>query len=194
MGNAEAIRLLDKDLGCHLFIVGHAAPKKTREEMVQWLKFYFPGTKILALNPPTDDREFTGADYTIAVNGSEQWLAAGQRPQSVPPQLNISFRPGIQPYMMSWLRYDPAKEIAALGAPVLIIQGTTDLQVSVEDARLLAVGAQKAKLFLVEGMNHILKQVSKESEKQTASYSDPILPVSPALINEISRFVHQAKK
>jgi uncharacterized protein len=66
-------------------------------------------------------------------------LVAGQTPSSVPPQLNILFRPSIQPYMMSWLRHDPAKEIAVLTAPVLIIQGTTDKQVSVEDARLLAV-------------------------------------------------------
>ena len=96
--------------------------------------------------------------------------------------------------MMSWLRYDPAKEISALTAPVLILQGTTDVQVSVADARLLAVANPKAKLFFVEGMNHILKQVSKDGEKQTASYSDPTLPVIPALINEISRFVNKAKK
>lgn len=121
-------------------------------------------------------------------------LVAGQTPSSVPPQLNALFRPSIQPYMMSWLRYDPAKEISALTAPVLIIQGTTDIQVSVADARLLAVANPKAKLFFVEGMNHILKQVSKDGEKQTASYSDPTLPVIPALINEISRFVHKAKK
>jgi pimeloyl-ACP methyl ester carboxylesterase len=121
-------------------------------------------------------------------------LVAGQTPSSVPPQLNGLFRPGIQPYMMSWLRYDPAKEIAALTAPVLIIQGTTDIQLSVADARLLALAEPKAKLFLVEGMNHILKQVSKDGEKQTASYSDPTSPVIPALIDEISRFVHKAKK
>lgn len=121
-------------------------------------------------------------------------LVAGQRPPSVPPQLYSLFRPGIQPYMMSWLRYDPAKEIAALTSPVLIIQGTTDLQISVEDARLLAVAKPKAKLYFVEGMNHILKQVSKDGEKQTASYSDPTLPVIPALLNEISQFVHKAKK
>lgn len=121
-------------------------------------------------------------------------LVAGQSPSSVPPQLNMLFRPGIQPYMISWLCYDPAKEIAALTTPVLIIQGTTDIQVGVEDGRRLAVAEPKAKLFIVEGMNHVLKQVSKEGEKQAASYSDPSLPVSPALINEISRFVNKAKK
>jgi uncharacterized protein len=43
-------------------------------------------------------------------------------------------------------------------------------------------------------MNHVLKQVSKDGEKQTASYSDPTLPISPALIDEISRFVNKGKK
>src|SRR5712692_7783532 len=65
-------------------------------------------------------------------------LAAGKRVESVPPALNLIFRQSIQPYMISYLRYDPAKEIAKLHLPVLIVQGTTDIQVSLQDAKALA--------------------------------------------------------
>jgi pimeloyl-ACP methyl ester carboxylesterase len=121
-------------------------------------------------------------------------LAAGKTISSVPPSLYFLFRPSVQPYMISWLRYSPAKEIAALTIPALIIQGTTDVQISVEDAKLLAATNPKAKLLIIEGMNHVLKQVLRDAEKQVASYSDPTLPVMPSLINEISSFISRAKK
>jgi pimeloyl-ACP methyl ester carboxylesterase len=121
-------------------------------------------------------------------------LAVGQTVSSVPPELNALFRPSIQPYMISWMRYDPTKEIAALTVPALIVQGTTDVQVSVEDAKYLAAAKSTAKLLIIEGMNHILKEVSRDGKKQIASYSDPTLPVMPSFINEISRFVNDAKK
>ena len=79
--------------------------------------------------------------------------------------------------------------------PVLIVQGTTDLQVSVQDAMVLSTKAKPvAKLCIVEGMNHVLKSVSGDREKQMRSYIDPALPVSPKLILETSRFIKKLKK
>lgn len=121
-------------------------------------------------------------------------LTIGQTVSPVPAALNVLFRPSVQPYMISWLRYNPTKEIAALRVPTLIVQGTTDIQISVEDAKLLAAAYSMAKLSIIEGMNHILKQVPKDAEQQIASYSNPALPVMPSLINEISHFVNKAKK
>jgi fermentation-respiration switch protein FrsA (DUF1100 family) len=54
--------------------------------------------------------------------------------------------------VISWFHYDPAREIARLKMPVLILQGTTDIQVSVGDAELLAKANPAAKLVLIEGM------------------------------------------
>lgn len=116
-------------------------------------------------------------------------LAAGKTVTSVPAELNLLLRPSIQPYMISWLRYDPAKEIAKLRIPVLLVQGTTDLQVRLEDAKRLAEGNPDAKLLLIDGMNHVLKTVANEREKQVSSYSDSTLPVSPELVSEIGGFV-----
>lgn len=120
-------------------------------------------------------------------------LAAGKTVETVPPALNIWFRPSIQQYMISWFHYNPSTEIAAMSMPVLIVQGTTDIQVSTQDARLLFGANPKAKLVMIDGMNHIFKTVSMDQDKQVASYSDPSLPVNPGLIDSISAFVKKVK-
>ncbi len=121
-------------------------------------------------------------------------LAIGKTVADVPSELNILFRPSIQPYMISWLRYEPAKEIAKLRVPILIVQGTTDLQTRLADAKGLADGNTAAKLLLIDGMNHVLKTVSRDQDKQVSSYSDPALPVTPDLISGISRFVNEVRE
>ena len=121
-------------------------------------------------------------------------LAAGKTVASVPPELNLLLRPSIQPYMISWLRYDPAKEIAKLRIPMLIVLGTTDLQVRLIDAKGLTEGNPSAKLLLIDGMNHVLKTVPNERAKQVSSYSDPKLPVTPELVSGISGFVNNNEK
>jgi pimeloyl-ACP methyl ester carboxylesterase len=116
-------------------------------------------------------------------------LSAGQMVDSVSPALAALFRPSVQPYVASVLRYDPAAEVAALGMPVLIAQGTTDFQVGVAEAEFLARAQPKAKLLIVEGMNHVLKLVPAEQGAQMRSYGDPALPVAPELVEGITTFV-----
>jgi uncharacterized protein len=116
-------------------------------------------------------------------------LIAGKTVEAVPAELNSLFRPSVQPFMISWLRYDPTKEITKLRVPVLILQGTTDMQVGTSDANRLAAANPAGTLILIEGMNHVLKLVPNEPAKQVSSYSDPTLPVSRELINSIKKFV-----
>jgi pimeloyl-ACP methyl ester carboxylesterase len=115
-------------------------------------------------------------------------LKAGRTVDSVPPPLLAVFRPSVQPYMISWLRIDPALELGRLTAPVLVVQGTTDIQVSAVDAERLAKGSPRATLDMIEGMNHVLKEV-REASQQTASYSDPALPLHPRLIESVTTFI-----
>jgi uncharacterized protein len=116
-------------------------------------------------------------------------LSDGKTVEMIPAQLAALFRASVQPYLISWFRYDPAKQIAALEKPVLIEQGTTDIQVSVQDAKLLSQARPSAKLSLIEGMNHVLKQVPADRALQVKSYSDPALPVHPELVKDITAFV-----
>jgi len=74
LGNQEAQRVLDNRQSFRLFIVGHAAPRETREDLLRWLKTNFPHTKILALNPPHQPH-LGEADYNVVLNGAEAWLS-----------------------------------------------------------------------------------------------------------------------
>ena len=121
-------------------------------------------------------------------------LSKGKIVENVPPALDPLFRLSVQPYVISYFKYDPAKEIAKLTIPVLIAQGTHDLQVTPLDAKLLAQSNRSAKLLTIEGMNHVLKEVPSEQEKQINSYTDPSLPIAPKLIDGISGFIKAIKK
>jgi pimeloyl-ACP methyl ester carboxylesterase len=121
-------------------------------------------------------------------------LEAGKTTENPPAELAALYRASVQPYLISWFRYDPAKSIAALTVPVLIVQGTTDLQVSVDDAKRLAAANAKAKLLIVEGMNHVLKEVSPDREKQMASYSDPNLRLAPEFLTGVVEFARKIGK
>ena len=116
-------------------------------------------------------------------------LEAGNATASVPPPLATLYRPSVQPYLISWLRYDPSAEFAKLKIPTFIIQGTTDLQVKVADARRLSTAKPTSGLLIVEGMNHVLKLVDGELEEQLPSYGDPTLPIAEELVEEMSAFV-----
>src|SRR5690606_35856396 len=96
--------------------------------------------------------------------------------QDVMPELQPLFHPGIQPYLISWMKYNPQQEIARLTQPVLLLQGTTDLQVMPADAQALKKALPLAGLQLIEGMNHVLKQTPAERSINLASYSNPDLP------------------
>jgi len=115
-------------------------------------------------------------------------LMAGTTVDTVPAGLMMLFRPSVQPYMISWLGIDPAREVAKLDVPVLVVQGSTDIQVSLLDGERLANHGKNATLVTVDGMNHVLKEV-REPAKQVASYSDPALGLHPGMVEALNGFV-----
>lgn len=119
-------------------------------------------------------------------------LEAGRMAGEVPAELNMLYRPSVQPYLVSWFRHVPAERIAALPVPVLVVQGTTDIQVGVAQARALKAARPDADLALVPGMNHVLKQVSADPAEQAASYANPELPLHPALLPRIAAFLQRS--
>lgn len=116
-------------------------------------------------------------------------LNEGKTVASVPTSLYAIFRPSVQPYLISWFRYDPAAEAAKLDAPLLVVQGTTDVQVQELDARLLASAGHRTSLVIIPGMNHILKDVSGDAATQAPSYSDPSLPLDADLVHAVVQFL-----
>lgn len=115
-------------------------------------------------------------------------LVAGRIVTEVPKDLMAIYRPTLQPYLISWFKYDPVREIVPLEMPVLIVQGTTDLQVSPDDAKRLAEAKKDAKLRVIGGMNHVLKRATSLAE-QRATYTDPSLPIETQIVEEITAFL-----
>jgi uncharacterized protein len=107
--------------------------------------------------------------------------------------LQYLFRPSIQPYLKSWLKFNPTVEIGKLKMPVLIVQGTTDLQVGVQQAQWLKAADPAAQLVLIDQMNHVLKESGKEEKENMATYTNPGLPLKAALLKAIENFVWSIK-
>ncbi|HUP13829.1 MAG TPA: alpha/beta fold hydrolase [Niastella sp.] len=117
-------------------------------------------------------------------------LVMGKTVENIPKMLYAFFRPNVQPYLISWFHYDPQTEIKRLTIPVLLLQGTNDLQVTVGDANLLAKAHPKAKLVLIKNMNHVFRIVEGDRKANLATYitADPI---STELIKAIATFVNR---
>ncbi|MDL2356694.1 MAG: alpha/beta fold hydrolase, partial [Pseudomonadota bacterium] len=86
-------------------------------------------------------------------------LEKGQVSAGVPKELAGLYRESVQPYLISWFKYVPAQRIGMLDVPVLIAQGSTDIQVAVSEAEALKQALPRARLVLIPGMNHVLKMV-----------------------------------
>lgn len=72
---------------------------------------------------------------------------------------------------------------------MLIINGSTDLQVPVEAAEMLHSKAQDAQLKIIEGMNHVLKPAPMERSENLKTYNQPNLPLADELKESIKAFL-----
>lgn len=119
-------------------------------------------------------------------------LERGETISDVPVYLNSLFRPSVQPYMISWFKYNPQTEISKLSIPILILQGTTDIQVGVSQAELLAKANVKAKKVIIENMDHVLKisETTDMKEQLKNSYNNPDTSISKELVKIITSFIN----
>ncbi len=123
--------------------------------------------------------------------GAVDKLEAGQHVDvtGMNPALIPLFRPAVQDFLIDVFTYDPAALVKAYAGPVLVMQGTTDLQVSLEDAARL-VGARPGVAFVkLEGVNHVLKAAPADRAANFATYADPSLPLAEGVADPIAAFV-----
>lgn len=116
-------------------------------------------------------------------------LEQGRAVEEVPAPLAVLFRPSVQPYMMSWLPLDPARLIAAYDGPVLIGQGTTDIQITMTDAEALKAAKPEADLVTFEGVNHVLKASPQDRAANIATYGNPDLPIAEGVSEAVADFI-----
>jgi pimeloyl-ACP methyl ester carboxylesterase len=110
---------------------------------------------------------------------------------SVPQFLYSLFNPKLQGYLMSWLNYSPEIEIKKLDIPILIIQGTTDIQITVDDAKTLANSNKNSDLVIINNMNHVLKYFEGDISQNISTYSNPNLPLHQELADTIVNFIRK---
>ena len=132
-------------------------------------------------------------------------LRRGETVDDVDPMLAALFRPSVQPYMISWMAQHPMQIIAELDIPVQVVQGTHDIQVTNDQATLLAsahAGSDmptpevalhtlrgNTRLDFIDGMNHILKPAPTNPQQNMATYMQPDLALHPDLIPAIVAFI-----
>ncbi|SNR88738.1 S9 family peptidase [Flavobacterium sp. ov086] len=116
-------------------------------------------------------------------------LKSGNTVKKVDPMLNALFRPSIQPYLISWFKYNPQTEIKKLNVPILILQGNNDLQINTQDAENLANANKNAELLIVDKMNHIMKIIDGDKQANLESYNNETLPISEVMTNKIVSFI-----
>jgi len=104
-----------------------------------------------------------------------------------PALLNL-LAPAIQDYLISLFQVDPAALLAQVSAPKLVVQGSHDIQVTVEDAQRLA-DKSGARLVVLDGITHILKSGPEERMANILSYNSPDKPIDDGVVLAITEFV-----
>ena len=130
--------------------------------------------------------------YISSASAALARLEARQRFNNadIPVALQPLFGEAVQLYMIDLLAQDPARLAASLKLPLLIVQGDRDLQVNVADANALAAAQPKARLVVLPGVNHVLKNVATtDRAANIATYANPSLPVSAAAVDAVATFV-----
>ena len=120
-------------------------------------------------------------------------LRIGIKVDSIPQYLYSLFNPKIQDYFISFMKYDPREEIKKLTCPIMIIQGSADIQITVEGATQLSEETPFSTLKIIDGMNHVLRKSSTDAAENMATYSNPDLPLHEDLIEVLLNFIKQSK-
>ena len=116
---------------------------------------------------------------------------------SVQKKVDISLypyvRPSIQNYLMTWFRFQPDDELKKLKMPVLILQGTNDLQVPIIEGDKLKHARSSNTYMVMRGMNYVLRDAPPEKDKNIATYNQPQLPLKPELVTAVVDFIKGLK-
>ncbi|WP_462280305.1 alpha/beta hydrolase [Salinivirga cyanobacteriivorans] len=117
-------------------------------------------------------------------------LKNGHLVKNVPAQLGALFRPSVQPYLISWFKYNPVSLIRNLKTRALVVQGSKDIQIDTNEGQLLAGEREQVDYVEIENMNHIFKTIEGGMQENIESYTDPSLEVNERFIEAIVNFIN----
>ena len=131
----------------------------------------------------------TAPQFTEDTKRIVEKLQKGRTTNDYPEALSSLFNGDIQPFMINWMSYSPTEELKKLNMPILIINGTKDFQVSVNEAKLLMESNTNAKLKIIDNMNHVLFIIEGDDLENSKSYNESWRKISTDLISAISDFI-----
>jgi len=116
-------------------------------------------------------------------------LQKGKTTSNYPQALSSFLDMDIQPFMMNWIKHDPQQVIKSLNMPILIVNGTKDLQVGVEEAKLLKEASTNAELKIIDKMNHVLFIIEGDDLENAKSYNESFRALPQELITMVLEFI-----
>jgi pimeloyl-ACP methyl ester carboxylesterase len=138
-------------------------------------------------------RQFPAAEMAKWDSAFARYLR-GEEPGDVHQALRPFFQPANRKFMQTWVKYDPAAEIARLEVPALIVQGGRDIQITEADARALKSAQPAAELVVIPAANHVFRAADSDNPMaQIKLYTDPTIPIVPELAPAIVNWVNALK-
>ncbi len=138
------------------------------------------------VTPQLDSAQRATFEATMAA-----YLADGPMPE-VPADLRALFNLSARRFLQTENTLDPSAEARKLRVPLLVMQGTTDIQISVQDAEALRAAQPKAEVHILPEANHLFVHVAtRDRAAQLLTYSDPSLPLVPDLVPILAAFVER---
>ena len=176
-----------------LYIIGHSQGSlvgmiAAQEKADGFISIAGAGQTIDSLIVEQIGRQMPGLEESARTAFNE--LRANGKVKDYNQGLASLFKRSIQPFMFSWMKYDPQQEIKKLEMPVLIINGDNDLQVNTNEAKKLKDAKHDAELVIIENMNHIYRIIDKNDDiANQKSYNEPQRPISSEMVEQISNFI-----
>ena len=123
-----------------------------------------------------------------------QYLGDGPMPD-VPASLRTLLNPSVRRFLRGECAVDPAAEARHLKVPLLVLQGATDIQVSVADAAALRAAQPSADVHVLPETSHMfVHAASSDPVAQAPGYQDPSAPLVPALVPLVAGFVERVAR
>jgi pimeloyl-ACP methyl ester carboxylesterase len=136
-----------------------------------------------------DSAQLAAYDRTVAA-----YLADGPMP-AVDSTLRVLLNPSVRRFLQTESALDPAAEARRLRVPLLILQGATDVQVSVADAEALRAARADAEVHVLPETSHMfVHAASRDPGAQAAGYRDPAAPLVPELVSLLAGFVDRVAR
>lgn len=130
-------------------------------------------------------RQYAETPDSARVDSILSVLKKGKTVDNIPANLQLVFASQNQPYLISWMKYEPQKEIKKLDCPILLLQGDKDWNVTVHDAENLKKAKPDAKLIIIHGIDHELRNPVADLQQYAGQ------PLNTQLTDSIVSFIKQ---